>query len=83
MPFTEALEQVRKGKYIAANKGKPAVQAVGGTSPLQDNLDSLMRGKIDAFIEDPSVFAYYCATKKVYSVIKMIVGDNDRINIGI
>jgi polar amino acid transport system substrate-binding protein len=56
-------------RHIAANKGKPAVLQASGDDPLQMNIDRLMKGQIDAFIEDPSVYGSYCGTKKLLNVL--------------
>jgi polar amino acid transport system substrate-binding protein len=58
--------------YIAAHKGKPGVLVATGDAPLQVLIEHLMKGDIDTFIEDPSVFANYCGTKKLFNVLDII-----------
>jgi len=56
-------------RYIQANKGKPAVFVASGDIPIQENIDKLMKGSIDVFIEDPSVFGNYCGSKGLQKVL--------------
>ncbi|HVN71277.1 MAG TPA: transporter substrate-binding domain-containing protein [Desulfomonilia bacterium] len=65
--YSEALD-----KYIADNPGKPDVQVASGDTPLQQNIDRLMKGQIDVFIEDPSVYGNYCGSKNLIKVLGAI-----------
>lgn len=56
-------------KYVAANKGKPGVHVASGDVPIQENINKLMKGEIDAFIEDPSVYGNYCGSKNLMHVL--------------
>jgi polar amino acid transport system substrate-binding protein len=81
---TDSLKKIRLGiaegysynnevdKYIAANKGKPCISAATGDVPIQVNIDKLMKGEIDAFIEDPSVYGSYCGARNLYKVLGAI-----------
>jgi polar amino acid transport system substrate-binding protein len=60
-------EQINK--YIAENKGKASIYVAKGTTPIQENIDKLMKGEINAFIEDPSVYGNYCGTKNLIDVV--------------
>jgi polar amino acid transport system substrate-binding protein len=56
-------------KYIMTNKGKPAVSVASGDTPLQVNIDKLMKGEIDVFIEDPSVYGNFCGSNGLLKVL--------------
>ncbi|HVN70601.1 MAG TPA: transporter substrate-binding domain-containing protein [Desulfomonilia bacterium] len=56
-------------KYISENKGKSSVYVAKGTTPIQENIDKLMKGEINAFIEDPSVYGNYCGSRNLIEVL--------------
>mgnify|MGYP001050162289 CR=1 FL=1 len=59
-------------KYIAANKGKPSIFLASGDEAIEHMILKVMKGEIDAFVEDPAVYGNYCGTKKLMSVIGAI-----------
>ncbi len=59
-------------RYIAANKGKPGLFIAGGDTPVRELIDKLMKGGIDAFIEDPGVYGNYCGTRGLMNVLGAI-----------
>jgi polar amino acid transport system substrate-binding protein len=56
-------------KYIAANKGKPSIYVAAGDKPVKDNIQKLMKGEINVFIEDPSVYGNFCGTSNQLEVL--------------
>lgn len=77
----ESLKKVRLGvaegysyndeidRYVTASRGKSCVWKATGDTPLQECIDRLMKGEIDTFIEDPSVYGNYCGSKGLVKVL--------------
>ena len=50
--------------YIKPNKGNGKVQSITGNNALKKNIKKLLLGRIDALIEDKSVFKYHLYSTK-------------------
>jgi polar amino acid transport system substrate-binding protein len=91
----KSLENIRLGvisgyayedeidEYIEKNSGKDTIQAIKNANALELNIKKLEAGRIDATIEDVSVFSMKCASMGMTGKFEEagVVGEPDNITI--